>query len=433
MKTISFPDGETVPALGQGTWYMGDEANRRAQEIATLRLGIDLGLTVIDTAEMYGSGRSERLVGEAIEGRREEVFLVSKVLPNHADFKGTIAACEASLKRLNTDRIDLYLLHWNGGKPFAPAIEAFERLKRDGKIRKWGVSNLDLAEMEEIVAAPDGGKVATNQLLYNLQSRGIEWDLVPWSAERALPIMAYSPIGQAYLLSEPSLIALAGDLGLTPAQLALAFVLQTPNVQAIPKAGQRRHVEENAGAADVTLSPETLAELDRMFPPPSGPTPARDDLEPHVSDAADGLEPHLRVDLVLAHHHGLRAEPLDDGADMRANMGRGDEHRQVPHLRGAFIGALNADRLELLEFRWRHGEVAFVAVAMHGLGEIALPVVGQRQDGQTCLPARDWRRRAGAPDANVHARPSSAASGRYRRLRRCLRGWSAGRGWRRAR
>ncbi|MET3600850.1 aldo/keto reductase [Martelella mangrovi] len=273
MKMVTLPDGEQVAALGQGTWFMGDKPANRKDEIAALRAGIDLGMTVIDTAEMYGSGRSERLVGEALQGRRDQVFLVSKVLPNNAGFKDCIAACERSLQRLQTDRLDLYLLHWRGGVPFSETIEAFETLKRDGKIRRWGVSNLDIDDMDELVAAPGGEQVSTNQLLYNLSRRGIEWDLLPWCQNRGLPVMAYSPVEQARLLNDSGLVSLANELGLSVAQLALAWILRQQNVIAIPKAGHTAHVQENARAAQINLSPETLSRLDRLFPPPVGPRP----------------------------------------------------------------------------------------------------------------------------------------------------------------
>ncbi|WP_319520433.1 aldo/keto reductase [uncultured Martelella sp.] len=273
MKMVTLPDGEQVAALGQGTWFMGDKPANRNDEIAALRAGIDLGMTVIDTAEMYGSGRSERLVGEALQGRRDQVFLVSKVLPNNAGFKDCLAACERSLQRLQTDRLDLYLLHWRGGVPFSETIEAFETLQRDGKIRRWGVSNLDIDDMDELVATPGGEQVSTNQLLYNLSRRGIEWDLLPWCQKRGLPVMAYSPVEQARLLNDSGLVSLANELGLSVAQLALAWILRQQNVIAIPKAGHTAHVQENARAAQINLSPETLSRLDRLFPPPVGPRP----------------------------------------------------------------------------------------------------------------------------------------------------------------
>src|SRR5689334_18749 len=200
MKLVTLPSGVKVPALGLGTWNMGDDRHARAEEIAALRSGLDLGLTLIDTAEMYGDGRSEQLIAEAIAGRRDEVFLVSKVLPNHASRKGTVSACEKSLKNLNTDRIDLYLLHWRGGVPLAETIEALQGLQRAGKIRHYGMSNLDIADMREWWKCAGGDGCATNQLLYNLSRRGIEWDLLPWLRERRVPVMAYSPLEQARLM-----------------------------------------------------------------------------------------------------------------------------------------------------------------------------------------------------------------------------------------
>lgn len=268
MKYISLTSEEQVPALGMGTWFMGESRASRAQEIASLRHGIELGMGLIDTAEMYGDGEAETLVGEAIAGRRDQVFLVSKVYPHHASRQGTIAACERSLARLATDHIDLYLLHWRGSVPFAETIAAFEQLQRAGKIRHWGVSNLDPADMAELYATPGGERVATDQVLYNLARRGIEWDLLPWCSERQIPLMAYSPIEQARLLDEPRLQQLAAQIGRSAAQLALAWVLSRPNVIAIPKAGQLAHVDENHGALDCPLTPEVLRELDAIFPPP---------------------------------------------------------------------------------------------------------------------------------------------------------------------
>lgn len=272
-RTVSLPSGEAVPALGQGTWNMGDHATKRAEEIATLRLGLDLGLTLIDTAEMYGDGRSESLVGEAIDGRRDEVFLVTKVLPSNASRNGTVAACERSLRRLRTDRIDLYLLHWRGNHPLADTVEGFEALRRAGKIRHWGVSNLDPADMRELWSLPDGRHVAANQLLYNLTRRGIEWDLLPWLRERSIPVMAYSPIEQARLLRDRRLKDAAKRFGRTPAQLALAWLLSRPDVIAIPKTAHRERVRENALALQRPLSQQESEELDRLFVPPEGPTP----------------------------------------------------------------------------------------------------------------------------------------------------------------
>lgn len=271
MKTVTLPSGESVPALGQGTWMMGDSRAKRAGELATLRRGIDLGLTLIDTAEMYGSGRSEQLIAEAVAGRRDEVFIVSKVLPSNASRRGTISACERSLKHLNTDRIDLYLLHWRGGTPFAETLEAFAALKRAGKIRHYGVSNLDLSDMKEWWQAPGGDAAATNQLLYNLSRRGIEWDLLPWLAERRVPVMAYTPLEQTRLFNNAKFAALARAWGATPAQLALAWLLAKDQVIVIPKCSSPARVEENAAARDIKLTAAQLADLDEIFPPPKGP------------------------------------------------------------------------------------------------------------------------------------------------------------------
>ena len=268
MKFVNLNGEERVPALGMGTWFMGERAALRAQEVGSLRRGIELGMGLIDTAEMYGEGEAEALVGEAIAGRRDQVFLVSKVYPHHASRKGTIAACERSLARLSTDRIDLYLLHWRGSVPFAETIAAFEALQRAGKIRHWGVSNLDPADMAELYSTPGGDRVATDQVLYNLSRRGIEWDLLPWCAERHLPLMAYSPIEQARLLGEPRLQLLAAQIGRPAAQLALAWVLAKRDVIAIPKAGQVAHVDENFGALECPLTADVLRELDAIFPPP---------------------------------------------------------------------------------------------------------------------------------------------------------------------
>jgi len=273
MRTTTLPSGETVPVLGQGTWFMGDHRNRRDEEIATLRTGLDLGMTLIDTAEMYGDGASEELVGEAIAGRRDEVFLVSKVLPSNASRNGTIAACERSLRRLGTDRLDLYLLHWRGRTPFAETIEAFEKLQRDGKIRRWGVSNMDVHDMKELLRAPGGDAVATNQVLYNLTRRGIEFDLLPQAQQRGLPLMAYSPIEQGRLSHYPEVQDIAERHGVTPAQVALAWVLRQQGVIAIPKASKVEHVQQNRAALDLKLTEQDLAELDEAFPPPSSPEP----------------------------------------------------------------------------------------------------------------------------------------------------------------
>lgn len=273
MKTVALPSGERVPALGQGTWNMGEKNNARAEELATLRLGLDLGVTLIDTAEMYGEGKAEELIGEAIAGRRDATFLVSKVYPHNATRKGAVAACERSLKRLRTDRIDLYLLHWRGTVPLGETMEAFIALQKAGKIRNYGVSNLDLEEMQELWSVAGGTGVATDQLLYNLSRRGIEWDLLPWLRKRRVVMMAYSPIEQAKLLRNPKLIDFAKRYDRTPAQASLAWLLANDDIIAIPKTGKRERLKENFGALDHPLTKEQLAELDRLFAPPQGPVP----------------------------------------------------------------------------------------------------------------------------------------------------------------
>jgi diketogulonate reductase-like aldo/keto reductase len=273
VQTTRLPSGETVAALGQGTWYLGESPQRRRHEIAALRLGLDLGMTLIDTAEMYGNGAAEKLVGEAIAGRRQEVFLVSKVLPQHATARGTIAACEGSLRRLNTDVIDLYLLHWRGRVPLWETLDAFVTLIEAGKIRYWGVSNFDVIDMEELRMLPGGDEVATDQVLYNLTRRGIEADLLPMCQQRHVPIMAYSPIEQGRLLDHPGLLRVAARHHATPAQVALAWVLRVEGAIAIPRSGTPEHVRDNCAALDVRFSKDDLAELDRAFPLPNGKVP----------------------------------------------------------------------------------------------------------------------------------------------------------------
>jgi aldehyde reductase len=272
MKTVGLPGGERVSALGQGTWFMGDDASTRAQEIAALRQGLDLGLTLIDTAEMYAEGGAEQVVGQALAGRREEAFIVSKVYPHNASRRGAVAACERSLKRLKTDRIDLYLLHWRGQVPLAETVQAFEALKQAGKIRHWGVSNLDADDMAELWRAPLGPQAAANQVLYNLGRRGVEWDLLPWLRQHDVATMAYSPIEQAQLLRHKGLKDFAQRHGMTPAQAALAWLLAQDGVIAIPKSSSTAHVRENAAARDVVLDAEQRGELDRLFAPPKGPS-----------------------------------------------------------------------------------------------------------------------------------------------------------------
>jgi diketogulonate reductase-like aldo/keto reductase len=273
IATTPLASGEAIPVLGQGTWHMGERAGRRADEVAALRLGLDLGLTLIDTAEMYAEGEAERVVGEAIAGQRDGVFLVSKVMPQNASRAGTVAACEASLKRLGTDRIDLYLLHWPGSVPLADTLDGFERLVAAGKIRHWGVSNFDVADMEALDADPRGAAVATNQVLYNLSRRGIEFDLKPLCEDRGIPVMAYSPIEQGRILGAPVLAAVAARHDTSPAAIALAWILRQPGLVAIPKSGSAAHLRENRAALDITLTAADLAELDCAFPAPRGAQP----------------------------------------------------------------------------------------------------------------------------------------------------------------
>ncbi len=273
MRMVRLPSGEAVPVLGQGTWGMGENRGRRRDEAAALRHGLELGLTLIDTAEMYGEGGAEEVVGEAIAGRRDEVFLVSKVYPHNASSRGTVAACERSLQRLGTDRIDLYLLHWRGGHPLAETVAAFERLQGQGKIRHWGVSNLDADEMEELAAVPSGGRCATDQVLYNPLRRGIEWDLLPWCREHGMPVMAYSPVEQGRLPTGGALGEIARRREHTPFQVALAWMLAQDGVIAIPKASRIAHVDANARALELTLTADELAAIDRQFPPPTRKQP----------------------------------------------------------------------------------------------------------------------------------------------------------------
>ncbi|ABS27499.1 aldo/keto reductase [Anaeromyxobacter sp. Fw109-5] len=274
IRTIALPFGERIPALGLGTWHMGEDPGRRQTELAALERGLDLGLTLIDTAEMYGDGAAEELVGDAIAGRRDEVFLVSKVLPTNASHTKTIAACERSLRRLGTDRIDLYLLHWRGFTRLEETVEAFHELVEAEKILYWGVSNFDVADMEELFEVPpEGPHAQTDQVLYNLGRRGIEFDLLPWCHAHRIPVMAYSPIEQGRLLESDGLRKIADRHGATPVQVALAWVLRLDDVSAIPKAGTPAHVEENRAALDLRLGDEDLAELDRAFPPPAEKRP----------------------------------------------------------------------------------------------------------------------------------------------------------------
>lgn len=270
-RTLTLKNGIVMPTLGQGTWFMGESRAERKNEVAALQHGIALGLTLIDTAEMYGSGGAEEVVGEAIAGRRNEVFLVSKVLPSNASRKGTLAACERSLRRMKTDVIDLYLLHWQGSHPLSETFAALNVLQQTGKIRAWGVSNFDTADMIQ-AAKVDGGNNCVNQVLYNLGSRGIEWDLLPWQRERNIATMAYSPLHQTHLIQRGPVQTLAKELGITPAQLALSWLLHQ-NTIPIPKSSNLKRVEENRQAWDITLSPEVLQRLDQLLPPPKKKMP----------------------------------------------------------------------------------------------------------------------------------------------------------------
>ena len=273
MRMVTLGAGEQVPALGLGTWRMGEQAAERRREIAALRAGLDLGLSLIDTAEMYGEGGAEMVVAEAIEGRRDEVFVVSKVYPHNASRDGAVAACERSLSRLKTDCIDLYLLHWRGRHPLAETVEAFERLRADGKIRHWGVSNFDTSDMDELEGVSPPGACAANQVLYHLGERGIEWDLIGTCRSRAAAVMAYTPLGEGMILHAPAVTHIAERHGVEPAAVALAWILRHENTIAIPKAANVDHLRANAAAADFVLGDDDLAELDAAFPPPAGPSP----------------------------------------------------------------------------------------------------------------------------------------------------------------
>ncbi|WP_175886510.1 aldo/keto reductase [Burkholderia sp. BCC0044] len=266
--TVVLPNGETIPKLGLGTWEMGERPARRADEIAALREGVELGMTLVDTAEMYGDGATEELVGDALAGLRDDVFLVSKVYPHHASRRGVVAACDASLKRLRTDRLDLYLLHWRGSVPLEETVEGFAALQRAGKIRHWGVSNFDTADMAELVDEAGGGACATNQILYNIARRGPEFDLLPWLADHRIPAMAYSPVDHGRLPKRSPLDEIARLRGVSVMRVALAWVLAQPGVFAIPKASRIEHVRDNRAALDVVFSDDERAQLDAYFRPP---------------------------------------------------------------------------------------------------------------------------------------------------------------------
>ncbi|SFH79443.1 aldo/keto reductase [Pisciglobus halotolerans] len=273
-KAVTLPDGKTVPPIGQGTWYMGEDPQKEQAEIEALRFGLDLGLNVIDTAEMYGEGTAEELVGKALAGRREEAFLVSKVYPHHAGLEEIEKACENSLKRLRTDHLDLYLLHWKGSVPLEETIKGMEKLKKDGKILRWGVSNFDTSDMKQLTQLENGGNCATNQVLYHLGSRGIEYDLLPWQEKQQVPIMAYAPLGHGKQQLETftqhtELKHIAAKQGVKPLQVVLAWAIRSGKVFAIPKASSKEHVYENAIAGTIDLDEEDLRLLDQAFPPPT--------------------------------------------------------------------------------------------------------------------------------------------------------------------
>jgi diketogulonate reductase-like aldo/keto reductase len=273
IRAVSLPNGTTVPALGMGTWYMGEDPDGHDIEVSALRTGIEVGLTLIDTAEMYGDGAAEELIGQAIAGRRDGVFLVSKVLPSHATRRGTVTACQASLRRLGTDHLDMYLLHWRGRVPLAETVEAFEGLVQAGLIGCWGVSNFDAPDMDELVAVPGGVRVQTDQVLYNLARRGPEYDLIPWGREAGMPLMAYSPVDHGRLIEHSAVRDMATLKGVTPSQLAIAWVLRLPDVFAVAKASNRAHVRENRAALEIGFTQAELDQLDRIFPPPFSKVP----------------------------------------------------------------------------------------------------------------------------------------------------------------
>jgi len=273
MRTVTLKTGETIPQLGIGTWHMGERRGNRSAEAKAVAAALDLGITLIDTAEMYGEGGAEEVIAEATKGRRDGLFIVSKVYPHNASRAGAIAACERSLKRLGTDRIDLYLLHWRGSHPLAETVAAFEKLKADGKIRHWGVSNFDVDDMDELRDVKSGANCVSNQVLYHLGSRGIDHDLVADCQAHGEMIMAYSPLGQGAILKSARLAEVARKHGVSPAAVAIAWTMRHPHVVSIPKAANLSHVRENVAAADLLLDADDLALLDRDFPAPRGKRP----------------------------------------------------------------------------------------------------------------------------------------------------------------
>jgi aldehyde reductase len=273
MRSIALPDGERVPALGQGTWQMGERRREREREVASVARGIEFGLTLIDTAEMYGDGEAERIVGEAIRGRREQCFLVSKIFPHNATRAGVRRHCEASLQRLGTDALDLYLLHWRGNAALAQVVAGFGDMQRAGKIRHWGVSNFDAGDMADLWRTPGGSAAAMNQILYHLGERQPEWDLLPWLGEHGVPAMAYSPLGHGRLMRDRHLRAFTERHGMTPAQAALAWLLERGDTIAVPKTSDTERQADNRGAAEIEFTEAQRRELEALFPPPSGRGP----------------------------------------------------------------------------------------------------------------------------------------------------------------
>jgi diketogulonate reductase-like aldo/keto reductase len=273
IRTVPLPNGTTMPALGMGTWYLGEQPARHDTELAALRTGIEIGLTLIDTAEMYGEGAAEELVGQAVAGRRDDIYLVSKVLPHHATRQGTVQACRASLRRLGTDHLDMYLLHWQGRVPLAETVQGFEELVQAGLIGCWGVSNFDAPDLDRLVSVPGGDQVQTDQVLYNLGRRGPEYDLIPRCRQAGMPLMAYSPVDHGRLLEHSAVRDMATVKGVTPAQLAIAWVLRIPDVSVVAKASTRAHVTENRAAMEISFSQAELEQLEAMFPPPSSKEP----------------------------------------------------------------------------------------------------------------------------------------------------------------
>src|SRR5438309_4643713 len=270
--TVKFHDGTIVPALGQGSANLGQGRHPEAAEEEALRTGVSLGMTLIDTAELYGNGRSEKLIGQVIAGQRDRVFLVSKVWRSHVRGNGIAQACEASLARLGTDHLDLYLLHWpSRDADLSSIVAAFESLRAAGKIRAWGVSNFKVSDMEDLFHVSHGDRCATNQVLYNLGNRGFEHDLLPWCEQHGMPVMAYSPLGGAgaSLLRDPTLAHIGAAHNCSAAAVALAWTIRNGNVIAIPESGSAEHVQENALALSLTLTPDELHALDAVHPPPS--------------------------------------------------------------------------------------------------------------------------------------------------------------------